>query len=56
MTTNNSSTLIYNYHDKATADILNKWAEKYAKENNVSYDYAMVVTLLEVHNKGAKRI
>lgn len=51
MTTNDIRTIIYNYHDKATADIIVKWATKYMEEHNTTLDYAMAVTLLEIHKR-----
>lgn len=51
VTTNNSRAKIYSYYDSVTAGILNRWAEEYAEKNNTTYDYAMVVMLLEVHTK-----
>ena len=51
MTNKDSSTIIYNYHDKVTADIIVKWATKYMEEHNTTFDYAMVVTLLDIHKR-----
>jgi len=52
MTNNDSTTLIYKYHDKPTADIMVRWAEQYASDNNTSIDFAMVKVLLDIHNQG----
>ena len=54
MTITDSRTKLYNYYDKVTADILVRWAERYAEEKGVSFDYALVVILLDVNtHKGA---
>lgn len=49
MTTNNSRAKLYTFYDSVTAGILDRWAERYAEQHKVSYDYALVVILLEVN-------
>lgn len=50
MTNNNSRAKLYTFYDSVTAGILNRWAEQYAEEYSVTYDYALAVVLMEVHN------
>jgi len=54
MTANYSKTNLYRYYDSVTAGILNRWAEQYSEEHNVTYDQALVVVLMEVnlHSRG----
>lgn len=52
MTINDTNAIIYKYHDKVTADILIKWANKLTKEQGLTFDQAMIITLLEIHKKG----
>lgn len=55
MTNKDITTLIYNYHDQATANIMIKWATEYATNNDVSLEYGLVAVLLNIHHKGVKQ-